>query len=90
MLQPDLFDNFEIFENMFDARRIDVRKRDEVKDIIKQEEKNSVLAQIHRIIGPFILRRKKTDVDFRCDHEMSSIRNIFNSRFSQQSHFKAL
>ena len=31
--------------------------------IIHQEQKNNILSQIHRIVGPFILRRKKADVD---------------------------
>lgn len=36
---------------------------DTVNEIVNQESKNSILAQIHKIIGPFILRRKKSEVD---------------------------
>ena len=31
--------------------------------IVQQEQKNSILSQIHKIIGPFMLRRKKSEVD---------------------------
>ena len=37
-------------------------KKDGAAAIVHQEKKNSILSQIHRIIGPFILRRKKSDV----------------------------
>ena len=38
-------------------------KRESVTEIVKREQKNSILSQIHKIIGPFMLRRKKTEVD---------------------------
>ena len=38
-------------------------KAEGATEIVHREQKNSILSQIHRIIGPFILRRKKVDVD---------------------------
>ena len=38
-------------------------KRESVTQIVKQEQQNSILSQIHKIIGPFLLRRKKSEVD---------------------------
>lgn len=37
--------------------------KDGASAIVHQEQKNSILSQIHRIVGPFILRRKKMEVD---------------------------
>ena len=37
--------------------------KDGASAIVHQEQKNSILSQIHRIVGPFILRRKKAEVD---------------------------
>ena len=40
-------------------------KKEGATAIVVQEQKNNILSQIHRIIGPFVLRRKKMEVD--CD-----------------------
>ena len=61
-LQPDLFNNYELFADWFDARKLDKMKKEGATQIVVQEQKNNILSQIHRIIGPFILRRKKTEV----------------------------
>ena len=42
---------------------MDVEKRETATAIVMQEQKSSILSQIHRIIGPFMLRRKKSEVD---------------------------
>ena len=49
-------------QDWFDAKKLDNLKKDGAAAIVHQEKKNSILSQIHRIIGPFILRRKKSDV----------------------------
>ena len=53
----------DLFQDWFDARKLDKMKREGATALVLQEQKNNILAQIHRIIGPFILRRKKADVD---------------------------
>ena len=55
--------NLYLKQDWFDARKLDKLKKEGATAIVLQEQKNSILAQIHRIIGPFILRRKKADVD---------------------------
>merc|ERR1719419_34351 len=62
-LQPEMFDDDQIFSSFFDAKKMDVEKRETATAIVMQEQKSSILSQIHRIIGPFMLRRKKSEVD---------------------------
>ena len=50
-------------QSFFDAKKMDVEKRETATAIVMQEQKSSILSQIHRIIGPFMLRRKKSEVD---------------------------
>ena len=50
-------------KDYYDARKLHKQGNDTVNEIVHQESKNSILAQIHKIIGPFILRRKKSEVD---------------------------
>ena len=50
-------------KDYYDARKLHTMGNDTVNEIVNQESKNSILAQIHKIIGPFILRRKKSEVD---------------------------
>merc|ERR1719203_2291328 len=61
-LQLELFDNYELFADWFDVKKLDKMKKEGATAIVVQEQKNSILSQIHRIIGPFILRRKKIEV----------------------------
>jgi len=61
-LQPDIFDDYEIFESWFNAKSLHEDK-DEKDRLIQQEEKNGILASIHKIVGPFMLRRVKTEVE---------------------------
>jgi ATP-dependent DNA helicase len=61
-LQPDIFDDHEIFESWFNARSLHMDE-DEKAWLEAQEEEKNVLASIHRIIGPFMLRRVKAEVE---------------------------
>ena len=61
-LQPDLFDDFEIFESWFSAKSLHEDKGEKAR-LLAQEEKKNVLSTIHRIIGPFLLRRVKAEVE---------------------------
>ena len=61
-LQPDLFDDFEIFESWFSAKSLHEDKGEKAR-LLDQEAKKNVLSTIHRIIGPFLLRRVKAEVE---------------------------
>ena len=50
-------------QDYYDAKKLHKLGKDGASAIVHQEQKNSILSQIHRIVGPFILRRKKAEVD---------------------------
>ena len=55
-LQPDLFDDFEIFESWFSAKSLHEDKGEKAR-LLAQEEKKNVLSSIHRI-SEFAFSRK--------------------------------
>ena len=61
-LQPEIFNDHEIFETWFNAKTLH-EDADEKARLVAQEEKSSVLASIHRTIAPFLLRRVKAEVE---------------------------
>ena len=61
-LQPDIFDDYEIFESWFCAKSLHEDK-DEKKRLLAQEAEKKVLSSIHQIIKPFLLRRVKEEVE---------------------------
>jgi len=61
-LQPDVFDDCEIFENYFNAKTLHEDAAEKAR-LVAQEDKSSILAKIHRTIAPFLLRRVKAEVD---------------------------
>ncbi|MCJ1448060.1 MAG: hypothetical protein MMC23_008573 [Stictis urceolatum] len=60
-LMPDIFDTLENFESFFDFSA--VLEKNGHKQIIEQEEQNNLVASLHAILKPFLLRRVKTDVE---------------------------
>ena len=58
---PDVFDTLENFESFFDFSA--VLEKDGHKQIIMRERKNNLVASLHAILKPFLLRRVKTDVE---------------------------
>ena len=60
-LMPEVFDTLENFESFFDFSA--VLEKDGHKEIIMRERKNSLVASLHAILKPFLLRRVKTDVE---------------------------
>ena len=50
-------------QDYYDAKKLHKMGKDGASAIVHQEQKNNILSQIHRIVGPFILRRKKSEVD---------------------------
>ena len=60
-LLPEIFDDLSTFESAFDAALL--QSSDNEERILEQERKSKVLAMLHNILSPFMLRRVKTDVD---------------------------
>lgn len=58
---PQIFDNLENFESWFDFSAI--LDRDGQKQNAQKERKNRLVASLHAILKPFLLRRIKTDVE---------------------------
>lgn len=60
-LMPEVFDTLDNFESFFDFSA--VLQKDGHKQIIAQEQKSNLVASLHAILKPFLLRRVKTDVE---------------------------
>ena len=60
-LMPEVFDTLENFESFFDFSA--VLEKGGHKEIIEQEQKSNLVASLHAILKPFLLRRVKTDVE---------------------------
>ena len=58
---PEVFDTLENFESFFDFSA--VLEKGGHKEIIEQEQKSNLVASLHAILKPFLLRRVKTDVE---------------------------
>eukprot|EP00049_Salpingoeca_infusionum_P013274 m.247717 g.247717 ORF g.247717 m.247717 type:complete len:440 (-) comp15399_c1_seq1:2252-3571(-) len=65
-LLPDVFDDLELFQEWFDVTNFDSEQsEDEEAGALKGDDKNHIIAQLHRILEPFLLRRLKADVDLQ-------------------------
>jgi ATP-dependent DNA helicase len=60
-LMPEIFNSPEEFESWFDFSALN--RTDGHKEIINQERQNNLIASLHVILQPFLLRRLKTDVE---------------------------
>jgi ATP-dependent DNA helicase len=60
-LMPDVFDKLESFESWFDFTS--VKDRNSYEQIFTEERKHTLVASLHAILKPFLLRRVKTDVE---------------------------
>ena len=58
---PEVFDTLENFESFFDFSA--VLEKGGHKEIIEKEQKSNLVASLHAILKPFLLRRVKTDVE---------------------------
>ena len=58
---PEVFDTLDNFESFFDFSA--VLEKGGHKQIIQEEQKSSLVASLHAILKPFLLRRVKTDVE---------------------------
>lgn len=59
---PEIFDNVNVFESWFDAKEIEENEEGTGEKIVLQEQRNSVVNMLHKILLPFLRRRIKTDV----------------------------
>eukprot|EP00656_Telonema_subtile_P032203 TRINITY_DN3529_c0_g3_i3.p1 TRINITY_DN3529_c0_g3~~TRINITY_DN3529_c0_g3_i3.p1 ORF type:complete len:453 (+),score=139.17 TRINITY_DN3529_c0_g3_i3:114-1472(+) len=57
---PDIFDSLAQFQGWFDFDHSNV---DDAHRIIQQEAESQIVAKLHSIMKPFMLRRQKKDVD---------------------------
>jgi len=57
---PEIFDSLSAFQSWFDFDASNIVDSDR---IIQQEQENSIVAKLHSIMKPFMLRRQKKDVD---------------------------
>ena len=60
-LMPEVFDTLENFESFFDFSA--VLDKGGHKEIIENEQKSNLIASLHAILKPFLLRRVKADVE---------------------------
>ncbi|XP_076366781.1 lymphocyte-specific helicase-like isoform X2 [Tachypleus tridentatus] len=60
-LLPEIFDDLQIFESWFDISYLMKEGVDE--EIVAQEQEKQIIATMHQILSPFLLRRTKADVD---------------------------
>ncbi|CCG80996.1 putative SNF2 family helicase/ATPase PasG [Taphrina deformans PYCC 5710] len=59
-LLPDIFSDLESFQSWFDFSSLNSSQNGNLAD---EEQQGSVVAQLHQILKPFLLRRLKTDVE---------------------------
>jgi len=70
-LLPDVFDDLESFQSWFDFTSIGDKEGD--RNIIAREEQNQIIAKLHQILRPFLLRRVKTDVEIELPRKQERI-----------------
>lgn len=58
---PEVFDTYENFEINFDFSA--VLEKGGHKEVIEQQRTNNLVAALHKVLRPFLLRRVKTDVE---------------------------
>lgn len=59
-LLPDIFSDLDSFQSWFDFSAIESNSNG---NLVDEEQQSSVVAQLHQILKPFLLRRLKTDVE---------------------------
>ncbi|KAF2456030.1 SNF2 family N-terminal domain-containing protein [Lineolata rhizophorae] len=60
-LMPTIFDKLESFESWFDFSAL--KERSGYEQLLNEERKQKLVASLHAILKPFLLRRVKTDVE---------------------------
>ena len=60
-LMPNIFDKLESFESWFDFSAL--KEKDGYEQILSEDRKKNLVASLHAILKPFLLRRVKADVE---------------------------
>jgi ATP-dependent DNA helicase len=60
-LMPTIFDKLESFESWFDFSAL--KEKNGVEQILSEDRKKNLVASLHAILKPFLLRRVKADVE---------------------------
>lgn len=60
-LMPDIFDKLEAFESWFDFSAL--KEKNGYEQILSEERRTQLVASLHAILKPFLLRRVKADVE---------------------------
>lgn len=60
-LMPSIFDKLESFESWFDFSAL--KEKNGVEQILSEDRKKNLVASLHAILKPFLLRRVKADVE---------------------------
>lgn len=60
-LMPDIFDKLESFESWFDFSAL--KEKNGYEQILSEERRTQLVASLHAILKPFLLRRVKADVE---------------------------
>lgn len=69
-LVPGIFDDLESFQAWFS---IDFSTSNKKEDSIQRELRDSVVAKLHRVLRPFLLRRLKENVDIKLPNKYEAV-----------------
>jgi len=85
-LLPNIFDNLASFQSWFDfdAQAMDADK------ILQEESQNAIVAKLHSILKPFLLRRQKVDVDLDIPKKKEIILYCSNTEPQQEMYTNLL
>eukprot|EP00124_Ichthyophonus_hoferi_P004274 Ihof_evm1s451 gene=Ihof_evmTU1s451 len=67
-LMPEIFDSLNNFQKWFDFDN-DIGDNEGDKRFLEKETQDHLLRKLHGILKPFLLRRLKTDVEYRLPHK---------------------
>ncbi|KAK9249174.1 SNF2 family N-terminal domain-containing protein [Lipomyces tetrasporus] len=59
---PDIFPDLELFQSWFDFSAL--QRENGPQEIINEENRTSIVSNLHAILKPFLLRRLKSDVEY--------------------------
>jgi len=62
-LMPNIFDKLESFESWFESFESGLKERNGYEQILSEDRKKNLVASLHQILKPFLLRRIKADVE---------------------------
>eukprot|EP01117_Protostelium_nocturnum_P010342 TRINITY_DN3719_c0_g1_i1.p1 TRINITY_DN3719_c0_g1~~TRINITY_DN3719_c0_g1_i1.p1 ORF type:complete len:775 (+),score=358.94 TRINITY_DN3719_c0_g1_i1:113-2437(+) len=87
-LLPDIFDDVQSFQSLFDFSDA-INNKEGSKRIIEEEERDQIIGKLHTILRPFLLRRVKADVKLGLPSKHEKVVYIPLSDL-QKSYYKAI